>query len=118
MREQSARNLFDSETLGLQREAFYTQRQLAMHSLRDRAQARIDYNQGLAEGAAGMADMGGGDDSFTALAEAANARAMQAEATVERRLIDSARQMPAVLCPTCSMSAPRGRARTHTLSQR
>ena len=42
MREQSARNLFDSETLGLQREAFYTQRQLAMHSLRDRAQARID----------------------------------------------------------------------------
>ena len=50
MREQSARNLFDSETLGLQREAFYTQRQLAMHSLRDRAQARIDYNQGLAEG--------------------------------------------------------------------
>ena len=95
MREQSARNLFDSETLGLQREAFYTQRQLAMHSLRDRAQARIDYNQGLAEGAAGMADMGGGDDSFTALAEAANARAMQAEATVER-LIDSARQMPAV----------------------
>jgi len=98
MREQSERNLFDSETLGLQREAFYTQRQLAMHSLRDRAQARIDYNQGLAE--------------------AANARAMQAEATVERRLIDSARQMPAVLCPTCSMSAPRGRARTHTLSQR
>ena len=96
MREQSARNLFDSETLGLQREAFYTQRQLAMHSLRDRAQARIDYNQGLAEGAAGMADMGGGDDSFTALAEAANARAMQAEATMERRLIDSARQMPAV----------------------
>ena len=49
MREQSARNLFDSETLGLQREAFYTQRQLAMHSLRDRAQARIDYNQGLAD---------------------------------------------------------------------
>ena len=39
---------------------------------------------------------GGGDDSFTALAEAANARAMQAEATMERRLIDSARQMPAV----------------------
>ena len=52
--------------------------------------------EGLAEGAAGMADMGGGDDSFTALAEAAHARAMQAEATVERRLIDSARQMPAV----------------------
>lgn len=85
MREQSVRNAFESETLGMQREAFFTQKQLALH---DRDELRRDYNEGLAEGAEGMAEMadlaeGGAwaadGDAFGAMAEAATLH--DAEAT-------------------------------------
>jgi hypothetical protein len=57
MREQSTHNEFASETLGLQRQAHFMQTQLALHTLHDRAELRRDYNEGLAEGAKGMAEL-------------------------------------------------------------
>ena len=87
MREQSVRNAFESETLGMQREAFFTQKQLALHALHDRDELRRDYNEGLAEGAEGMAEMadlaeGGAwaaeGDGFAAMAEGAGLHAAQA----------------------------------------
>ena len=78
------RNAFESETLGMQREAFFTQKQLALH---DRDELRRDYNEGLAEGAEGMAEMadlaeGGAwaadGDAFGAMAEAATLHAAEA----------------------------------------
>lgn len=87
MREQSLRNMVDSETLGLQQEAFFTQKQLALHAQRDRAEERRDYNEGLAEGASGMAEMAdlaedgawaADGDAFGAMAAAAALHAAQA----------------------------------------
>ena len=87
MREQSARNEFDSETLGLQHQAHFMQMQLALHALHDRAELRRDYNEGLAEGAEGMAELadlpeGGAwaaeGDAFGAMAADARLHAAQA----------------------------------------
>ena len=87
MREQSALNSFDSETHGLQREAHFMQKQLALHALLDRDEGRFDYNEGLAEGAEGMAELadlseGGAcaaeGDGFAAMAEGARLQAVQA----------------------------------------
>ena len=86
------RNAFESETLGLQREAFFTQKQLALHALHDRDELRRDYNEGLAEGAEGMAEMAdlaeGGvwaaeGDAFAALAAASMLHAEQAVGRLE-----------------------------------
>ena len=60
MREQSLRNEFESETARLQQEASLTQQQLALHAVRDRYLASVDFNLGLADGATGMADMADG----------------------------------------------------------
>ena len=104
MREQSARNVFDSETLGLHRQASYTQKQLALHELLDRGELRRDYNEGLAEGAAGMAEMadlaeGGAwaadGDSFGAMAATATLHAEQAAERLNR-LQTIADQLPAI----------------------
>ena len=92
IREQSAQNKFDSETLGLERERFYTQAQLALHEERDRAEARRDYNEGLAEGAAGMAELEP-DGTFGEVAKAATLRAERA-ATYVDRLNAIARDLP------------------------
>ena len=43
MREQSLRNEFESETARLQQEASLTQQQLALHAVRDRYLARVDF---------------------------------------------------------------------------
>ena len=102
MREQSLRNMFDSDTLGLQREAFFTQKQLALHAQRDRAELRRDYNEGLAEGASGMAEMAdlaedgawaADGDAFGAMAGAAAVRAAQATERM-RSLRATADQLP------------------------
>ena len=92
MREQSAWNESDSATLGWERERFYTQAQLALHEERDRAEARRDYNEGLAEGAAGMAELEL-NGTFGDVAAAATLRAQHA-ATYVDHLNAMARELP------------------------
>ena len=63
------------------------QKQLALHALLDRDERRFDYNEGLADGAEGMAELadlseGGAcvaeGDGFAAMAEGARLQAVQA----------------------------------------
>jgi hypothetical protein len=97
MRNQSELNEFASETHGLEREASFTQKQLALHEQLDRVEEKHDYNLGLAEGAAGMAEMGDDaahSDAFASLAASASS-AQQLWAAGAAALLEVARHLPA-----------------------